>query len=257
MNKKSKTIFDRLIVGIKKGILTPTLPDNISKFHNNPIIRIFRVLGGVGILLILTHRLEYLFQGSLYLIALSVFTFLGILFGIYQIFLSFFRIKHMIKVLKSGDLDVRNSPLDRLASIAAKIIWCGKGFCDVAAPVGVVFGGMAGLDELRKAKGLEPIFIPKLAEIILPNTDTENEFKKIRNHESVLMRNKMELDAYKEENIIVEKFEEIGIIDNDEAKAWRDSIKRNESMCQKDSKEINSKILTYLDKLNEIRNNKK
>lgn len=42
--------------------------------------------------------------------------------------------------------------------------------CEVAAPVGVVFGGMSGIDELRKAKGLEPIFIPKLADIILPDT---------------------------------------------------------------------------------------
>jgi hypothetical protein len=58
----------------------------------------------------------------------------------------------MIKVLKSDDLDVRNSPLDRFATIAAKIILCRKGLCD--APVGVVFGGMAGIDELRKAKGL-------------------------------------------------------------------------------------------------------
>ena len=33
-------------------------------------------------------------------------------------------------------------------------------------------------------------------------------------------------------------------------------IKRNESMCQNDSKELKSKILSSLDKLNEIRNKK-
>lgn len=47
-----------------------------------------------------------------------------------------------------------------------------------------------------------------------------------------------------------------GLISNNEAKIWRDQIKRNESMCQDDSKEIKSKILKSLDKLNEIRNNR-
>ena len=67
----------------------------------------------------------------------------------------------MIKLLKSDELESlaqRNSPLDKLASKVARFILCSKGLCEAAAPVGVVFGGMAGIDELRKAKGLEPIF---------------------------------------------------------------------------------------------------
>ena len=47
------------------------------------------------------------------------------------------------------------------------------------------------------------------------------------------------------------------MISKDEAETWRNQIKRNESMCQNGSKEIKSKILSSLDKLNEIRNNRK
>ena len=54
----------------------------------------------------------------------------------------------------------------------------------------------------------------------------------------------------------MDSFEKNGVI-NKEANTWRDLIKRNESICQNDSKNIKSKILTSLDKLNEIRNNRK
>ena len=147
-----KIIFYRLFVGFKKGFLTPTLPKNIVQFNTKPLIRIFRVLGGISVLIILTHRLYYLGDGFLYVCALTLCTYLATIFGFYLIFLTYHRIKYMVKVFKSEDLDVRNSPLDRFASIAARIIWCSKGFCETAAPVGVVFGGMAGIDEIRKAK---------------------------------------------------------------------------------------------------------
>jgi hypothetical protein len=45
-------------------------------------------------------------------------------------------------------------PFYKFASIAARIIWCSKGFCLTAVPVGVVLGGIADIDELTRAKGL-------------------------------------------------------------------------------------------------------
>ena len=202
-----KYIVSRFYIGVKKGLFTPTLPNHILQLNNNPMIRIFRVLGGLSILLILTHRLDYLGKGLLYFSALVFCTVLAILFSFYLIFLTYHRIKHMIKVLKSDELDVRNSPLDRFATIAARIILCSKGLCETAAPVGVVFGGMAGVDELRKAKGLEPIFLPKLADWIFADTDTNKQMKQMRYDEAFLQRNSQELNAYKEEDSIVDSFE--------------------------------------------------
>jgi hypothetical protein len=86
-------------------------------------------------------------------------------------YVNYYRIKTIYKTLKSDDLDVRNSPLDRLASITARLLFCAKGAWDVAAPIGVIYGAMAGIEELRKLKGLEPIFLPFLAQIILPNSE--------------------------------------------------------------------------------------
>ena len=212
-----KGIISRIISGVKKGIFTHTLPDHIIQFNNQPIIRIFRVLGGISIILIFTHRLQFLGDGILYFIALMLCTILAILFSIYLIFLTYHRIKNMIKVFKSDELDVKNSPTDRLASLMARIIWCSRGFCETAAPFGVVFGGLAGIDELRKAKGLEPIFLPKLANLMLPNSETDDQIKQMRFNEAVLANNKKELDFYKEESDVVSKFEEHGIISKDEA----------------------------------------
>lgn len=151
---------------------------------------------------------------------------------------------------------MRNSPLDKLASKVARFILCSKGLCEAAAPVGVVFGGMAGIDELRKAKGLEPIFLPKIADLIFADTDTSKEIKEMRRQEASLKSNANELKFYKEEKDMVDSFQKNGLINKDEAKMWRDQIQRNESLCQNNSKEIKSKILGSLETLNDIRKNR-
>jgi hypothetical protein len=219
MKKKNyiKNLLSRFFIGAKKGIGTPTLPNHIIMINNNPIARIFRVMGGISILLILTHKLDYLGDGLLYFSALALCTALAWLFCLYLLFLTHHRFKHMLKVLKSDQLDVRNSPLDRFASITARIILCSKGLCETAAPVGVVFGGMVGIDELRKAKGLEPFFLPKLADLILPDTESGKQIKQMRYYEASLERNWQELNSYKEEHSIVDSFEKNGVISKDEA----------------------------------------
>jgi len=49
---KKYKIFNRTIIGIKKGWNHPTLPENLLKLQLHPFIRIFRVLGGISILII-------------------------------------------------------------------------------------------------------------------------------------------------------------------------------------------------------------
>ena len=251
-----KNIISRFIIGVKKGIFTSTLPNHIIQLNNNPIIRIIRVLGGISMLSILTHRLDYLGEGSLYFYVLILCNILSLIFSLYLIYITYHRIKYMIKILKSDKLDVRNSPLDKFASIAAKIALCSKGFCETVAPISIIFGGMAGADEIRKAKGLEPIFIPKIADLVLSDNETSNEFKKMRAEEASLVQNNKELNAYKDESKMIDTLEKNGIVSKNDCAIWRNQIKRNESMCQENSKKINSKILESLDKINEMRNNK-
>ena len=96
-------IFKRLFIGFKKGLLTPTLPDNIIKLQSYPIIRIIRFLGGFSFLLIVSKSyLNY----SYYVLYFAMFFVL--LFTVYHIIISFYRFKHIFKLLKSDKLDIKN-----------------------------------------------------------------------------------------------------------------------------------------------------
>lgn len=63
-NENKKTMLQRFIIGIQKknsniktGIKvynTPTLPENVVKFNHNILVRMFRVLGGICLLLTLS-----------------------------------------------------------------------------------------------------------------------------------------------------------------------------------------------------------
>lgn len=87
MNKR--TLIQRAMIGFKKGWTTPSLPDHINKLHNNVFIRMFRVAGGISVILILTHKLELLGNGILYIITLYGCIFLTFLFSIYSFYISY------------------------------------------------------------------------------------------------------------------------------------------------------------------------
>ncbi len=46
-----KNNLSRIWKDIKIGVMLPALPNSASKFHNNTLVRIFIVLGGISILL--------------------------------------------------------------------------------------------------------------------------------------------------------------------------------------------------------------
>jgi hypothetical protein len=104
----------------------------------------------------------------------------------------------MYKSFKNKDLDVKNSPLDKFATLANKLIWCVKGSCDTIAPVGVSLGFMAGLgrDSILEAKGKEAIFLPFLGDILLPDSEVDKLYKerrKLFREASVIDRKFLEL----------------------------------------------------------------
>jgi len=167
-----KKTFNNIKLGIIKGWTTPNLPDHIVKLQLHPLIRIFRVISGISILLILTKRINYLSEFFLYF---SVF--FSILFFFYHCYISFHRIKHIYRLIKNGDLDVKNSPINRIASLASRLISCAKGACETAAPVGVTLGIMAGFDTMLEHKGRSPIFLPFLADVLIPDSPQEKIYK--------------------------------------------------------------------------------
>jgi hypothetical protein len=153
-----KNIFKNILIATQKAYSTPTLPDNIIKIQSYPIIRMMRFLGGISFLMILTKtyiNFHFLFLYILYFFAL--------IFTIYHYIIAFYRFKHIISLLKTDKLDIRNSPLNRLATLGAKALLCLKGTCEAAQPLGITLGLMISTDTLLKEANREPIFTPLLA----------------------------------------------------------------------------------------------
>jgi hypothetical protein len=68
----------------------------------------------------------------------------------------------MYKVLKSDKLDIKNSPVDRLATIATKFLWCIKGSCDQLPNIDIGLGIGAAVYQILENSGRYPIFMPFL-----------------------------------------------------------------------------------------------
>lgn len=93
-----KTIFQRLIIGFKKGYNTPTLPENLLVLQNSVVIRYLRITGGLSAILLITGRLEKLGLGILYPFFLYLCLLLTLLFFFYSLYLNYHRVKYMYKV---------------------------------------------------------------------------------------------------------------------------------------------------------------
>ena len=166
-----KNIYIRTLNGFKKGLLTPTLPEEILAFQRKPLIRVLRVLGGLSLLSLLGRSFLNLSGFFLYLALFFTTVFL-----LYHIYILNYRLKHINKIFKSKDLDVKNSPLDKYASIIAKVVFCAKGLCETAQPVGLSLGLMLGFDEVLKSGGRDAYFAPMLGSAI--NSVLESELSK-------------------------------------------------------------------------------
>ena len=57
------------------------------------------------------------------------------------------------------------------------MLWCAKGFCEAAAPATIVFGAMGGIDKMREMKGLSPIFLPFMADLLIPDNEQTRAYK--------------------------------------------------------------------------------
>ena len=138
---KKITLFDRTLIGLKKGWLHPTLPQNLLKLELHPFIKKFRFLCIISILIILTKAYEIFNINVLYILII-----LSGLFVIYKTYLNYYRIKHIYNSIKKGELNVRNSPIDRYASLFSKFIFCFKGCCQVAAGNGLAISIFTVID---------------------------------------------------------------------------------------------------------------
>ena len=151
MNNKS--ISSRIWKGIKLGWNLPSLPESVSKFHNHPLVRILRVIGGISIILFLSSP-KWIGNSYLYWI---IFT-LAMMHFLYITSISFIKIYYIIHLWRNKKLEVRNSPLDEVASLTFKLAACIKGACVTGGASATVLGLGFGADKLLEEAGSAPFF---------------------------------------------------------------------------------------------------
>lgn len=154
-NENKKTLFQRFVIGLKVGWNAPMLPKKVIDFHTHPFIRIFRVVGGISIITVLSKKYLLLYLPFKYIIL-----FLALLHFIYITIIAVIKLWYGIKVLKSDKLEVKNSPLDRFASITGKLLYCWKYGCQAgSAGLGLV-GTSFLIDSMLEAGDHPKVFTP-------------------------------------------------------------------------------------------------
>lgn len=155
-----------MYIAYKKGIARNTLPFHILNFYNNIWLRLFRLFGGLSSLALLTQLpLKLNTEKTLMMVIYIILIINTFAYSISHILTSIHRYKHLRKLIRDASLDLRNSPLDRLASTFTTVIACSKGICDATQSLAIIFSTMAGIDSLYEYKGRDPIFKPFISDM--------------------------------------------------------------------------------------------
>jgi hypothetical protein len=134
---KIKTKFKNIIIklhnysfvkGIIKGISIPALalPEKIQTFYSHPFVRLFRVIGAISFLLVIS-KLYLKLPDDLHfflVVIASIQVTQVILIFLIKLFYTIYTL-----IFNKDKFEVRNSPLDRYASMIAKVLYCAKFGC--------------------------------------------------------------------------------------------------------------------------------
>lgn len=244
-----KTILNRIWSGLKLGWNTPTLPDKVVNIHNHPFVRIFRVVGGISIITVLSNKHLFLFLPFKFIVL-----FLALLHFIYISSISIIKLWYGFKTLKSDKLNVRNSPLDHLASATGKLLYCWKFGCQAgSAGLGLV-GTSFMIDSMLEAGNHNKVFTPligKGVKFVVGGTPADNILSQLNKNLSQMEETKKRIEEIK---ILFDKTNGVmdsGDFSKDEIKSIKsalDEIKEMEkTKLQSCSKDLAKKIKEYSD----------
>ena len=120
-------------------------------------MRIFRVIGGLSVITVLLKKHLLLLLPLQYLILLIAFIHIS-----YFVIINLLKVFYGIYKVWKGDLNVRNSPLDRFASLGSNLLYCWKVGCYLASSGVSLAGASVVADTILEAGGQEKIFTPLL-----------------------------------------------------------------------------------------------
>ena len=94
-----KTYFQRIIKGFTIAFNTPSLPDYVLHIHNHIFTRIFRVLGGMSIVFLLSGNKSYLVNDDIISPLYYVILIVGLIHFMYIIIIKIIRIILLIRLI--------------------------------------------------------------------------------------------------------------------------------------------------------------
>lgn len=136
------------------------LPNRIDTLYNTMLMRIFRVIGGFSLILIITGKYNLffdfvipiiLFLGIIQSILISIIYIIKIVYGLYII------------IFKPELFEIRNSPINPLATFLARVLTCAKYGCQGVGVGASLLATAMATDEVLAASGRPRVLIPFIA----------------------------------------------------------------------------------------------
>jgi len=160
-----------IILGIKHAWSIPSPPQKVNDFYSHIFTRIFRIIGGVAVLITVTKGYDYIqlhnYFNEIFCDIITISTYLyASIFIVFTLIINLIKIIYTIFLLlkKPKTFEVRNSPLNIFASQIANILSCIKIGCIATGSTAAVVAGGVTFDTLIEKSGRSPIFIPMMAE---------------------------------------------------------------------------------------------
>jgi hypothetical protein len=163
LNKWGKNSF---FLGAQRAYIIPTLPLSVENFNNHIFVRILRVLGGISFFIFMLGtrpdfglQIHNYFKFFVSILASFHITYVIIIFIIRIIYSMYTLISQREK------FEVRNSPLNKYASIISNALYCLKfGCAATGAGASFIAGGMA-YDSVLVQAGRPHRFLPFLGTV--------------------------------------------------------------------------------------------
>jgi len=205
---KIKNYYRRILIGVKKGISTPTLPPKTLKLVSNPLIKFLRLVGHISMIICATNRLPEF--NDFWQLTIVIFFILNLLFSIY---ITIVRARNIRKLMKDGAYDVINSPLDRMSSLIARMLACTKGVCETGGTIAGAIAGLYTIDNLMRDMGCDPIFVPFIKRSLTNSSETDVDptddcNKQTKNDRDRLKVLEYQLKTFKDEEAALRMFYE-------------------------------------------------
>lgn len=111
-NLIKKSVFSRIIFGVKAGWKLEILPPHIIRLNKTIYIKILKLFGPLSIIMMLSGFTSQFGKLIYYFIFI-----ISLIYIIYRYVIAFYAIKQWFHYLRNGEFIVKNSPADLLATM--------------------------------------------------------------------------------------------------------------------------------------------